>query len=168
MLALRLTVFALLYCGTCGFSRYWFNMFNNCNPPEKLLGKFCAAVVDNDYDEDGRVDFREVHKQILDFNYDDDPCTMQQWEAVTRWTCRYGYSEEYGRFMYGLYDSDDNGVVNADDFSTFNFTTVQFLSFQYIRFKDLYCSDPKNRESPLDKLQCDEVDNLRPEDIKCP
>ncbi|XP_046376369.2 uncharacterized protein LOC124149062 [Haliotis rufescens] len=167
MLALRLTVFALLFCGTCGFSRYWFNLFNNCNPPEQLVGKFCAAVVDNDANDDGRVDFRDVHKQILYFNYDDDPCSLQQWEVVTRWTCRYGYSEDYARFMYSIWDPNKDGVVNADDFTGFNLSNVDFLSVQYIRFKDMYCSDPKNRENPVDRVQCAEVDALKPEDINC-
>ncbi|XP_067660831.1 uncharacterized protein [Haliotis asinina] len=167
MLAHRLTAFTILFCGTYGLSSYWFNLMNKCNPPDKLVGKFCAAVVDNDYDEDGRVDFRDVHKQILDFSYDDDLCTLKEWEVMIRWVCRYGYSEQYGKFMYSLYDSDKNGVVNADDFNGFNFSTIDFLSIQYIRFKDMYCGNPKNRVSPLDKIHCAEVDELKPEDIKC-
>ncbi|XP_046376302.1 uncharacterized protein LOC124138756 [Haliotis rufescens] len=167
MLALRLTVFALLFCGTCGFSRFWFNLFNHCNPPEQLVGKFCAALLDNDVNGDGRVDGSDIGKDVLYYNYDDDLCIMQEWEVVARWTCRYGFSDQYGRFMYKLFDANQDGLATANDFKTFNFTNADFLATQYTRFKNMYCGDPKNREDPVDRVQCAEVNALKPEDVKC-
>ncbi|XP_046374402.2 uncharacterized protein LOC124147706 [Haliotis rufescens] len=168
MLALRLTVFALLFCGTCGFSRYWFNLFNNCNPPQKLVGKFCAALLDNDVDGDGKVDNKDLDLDLLFYNYDDDRCTSETWEVVTRWTCRYGFSEQYARFMLNRFDRNQDGAITRDDFGgSFAFANDDFLSLQYTRFKNDYCGDPKNRENPVDRVQCAEVDELKPEDIKC-
>ncbi|XP_046582703.1 uncharacterized protein LOC124290059 [Haliotis rubra] len=167
MLALRLAVFAILFCGTCGFSRFLFYLLNDCNPPDELVGKFCAAVLDNDDNGDGRVDGSDIGKDVLNYNYDGDLCLMEEWEVVNRWTCRYGFSEEYGRYMYGTFDVNQDGRATPDDFVTFNFTNADFLMAQYSRFKNAYCGDPKNRESPLDIRQCDEVDKLKPADIKC-
>ncbi|XP_067660832.1 uncharacterized protein [Haliotis asinina] len=168
MLALRLIVFILLTCGACGFSRPFFYLFNHCNPPEKLVGKFCATLLDNDVNDDGIVDAREIAIDTLPYNYDEDLCVTDLWEVVSWWTCRYGYSEEYGRYMYRFFDVNGDGRATADDFGAFNMTSPDFLMMQYTRFKNVYCSDPKNRVSPVDKLQCDEVDKLKPEDIKCP
>ncbi|XP_046550425.1 uncharacterized protein LOC124260207 [Haliotis rubra] len=162
MIALQLTVFTLLICGTCGFSGYWFNMFNHCNPPEQMLGKFCAALLDNDVNGDGRVDGKDIGFDMLYYNYDDDLCTTQKWEFLTRWTCRYGYSGEYARFVSALFSSG-----GAGDFSSFNMSSDAFLSMQYVRFKNGYCGDPKNRENPIDRVQCAEVDELQPQDVKC-
>ncbi|XP_046370400.2 uncharacterized protein LOC124144839 [Haliotis rufescens] len=167
MLALRLTVFALLFCGTCGFSRFYFNLLNHCNPPEQLVGKFCAALLDNDVNGDGRVDGSDIAKDVLYYNYDDDLCIMQEWEVVARWTCRYGFSDRNGRFMFKLFDGNKDGFWTADDFKTLNFTNADFLAAQYTRFKNMYCSDPNNRENPVDRVQCAEVNALKPEDVKC-
>ncbi|XP_046582656.1 uncharacterized protein LOC124290017 [Haliotis rubra] len=90
---LRLAAFAILFCGTFDAASV------PCNPPDMLLGKFCAAVKDNDVNDDGRVDGSDIGKDLLNYNYDDDLCVSKQWEFVTRFSCRYGYSEEYGRYM---------------------------------------------------------------------
>ncbi|XP_071096969.1 uncharacterized protein [Haliotis cracherodii] len=167
MLALRLTVFVLLFCGTCGFSRFGFNLINHCNPPEQLVGKFCAALLDNDVNGDGRVDGSDIAKDVLYYNYDDDLCIMQEWEVVTRWTCRYGFSDRNGRFMFKLFDGNKDGFWTTDDFKALNFSNADFLAAQYTRFKNMYCVDPNNRENPVDRVQCAEVNALKPEDVKC-
>ncbi|XP_046570590.1 uncharacterized protein LOC124278850 [Haliotis rubra] len=162
MLALRLAVFAIFFCGTCGFARSLINPFLiRCNPPEELLGKFCAATMDNDVNADGRVDGSDIGKDLLNYNYDDDLCVSKQWEFVTRFSCRYGYSEEYGRYMATSFGGSQGG------FASFNISDSDFLMMQYTRFKNTYCGDPKNRVSPVDKRQCDEVDKMMPADIKC-
>ncbi|XP_067686898.1 uncharacterized protein [Haliotis asinina] len=161
MISLQLTVFTLLFCGTCGFSGYWFNMFNHCNPPEQMLGKFCATLLDNDVNGDGRVDGKDIGYDLLFYNYDGDLCTSQSWEFITRFTCRYGYSQEYARFVNAMLGG--GGV----DFSRFNISSDAFLTMQYTRFKNAYCGDPKNRENPVDRIQCAEVDRLKAEDVKC-
>ncbi|XP_046582700.1 uncharacterized protein LOC124290056 [Haliotis rubra] len=158
---LRLAAFAILFCGTFDAASV------PCNPPDMLLGKFCAAVKDNDVNDDGRVDGTDMGTDLLNYNFDDDPCIVEEWEVVSRWTCRYGYSKEYGAFMYKQFDVNQNGRVTAGDFVTLNFTNADFLMAQYTRFKNAYCGDPKNRQSPVDKIQCDEVDKLKTADIKC-
>ncbi|XP_046578331.1 uncharacterized protein LOC124286056 [Haliotis rubra] len=169
MLALQLTVFALFFCGTCGFSRHSFNPNNHCNPPQKMVGKFCAAALDNDFDGSGNVTNKDIGFDIMFYNYDNDLCNSQEWEVVRRLTCRYGYSEQYARFLFGQFDINKDGVMSNADFNfPIAFPGAGFLSLQYTRFKDQYCSDPKNRENPVDRVQCAEVDALKPEDIKCP
>ncbi|XP_046582712.1 uncharacterized protein LOC124290065 isoform X2 [Haliotis rubra] len=161
MLALRLAVFAIFFCGICGFPRLLSYLLTRCNPPEELVGKFCAATDDNDLNHDGRVTFSDAGKDYLNYNYDDDICVRKEWEVVTRLLCRYGFSEEYSRYMARSF------AANAGGFLTFNVSKADFLMLQYTRFKNTYCSDPKNRVSPVDKRQCDEVDKLKPADIKC-
>ncbi|XP_046582711.1 uncharacterized protein LOC124290065 isoform X1 [Haliotis rubra] len=167
MPALRLTVFILLFCGTCGFSRSLFSLFNHCNPPEMLVGKFCAALLDNDLNGNGIVDGSDIATDTMLYNYDEDLCVTNKWEVVTRWSCRYGFSEQYGRYMYQFFDINGDGLATAADLGSVNISDAYFLKVQYTRFKNTYCGDPKNRVTPLDKLQCDEVDKLKPEDIKC-
>ncbi|XP_046578297.1 uncharacterized protein LOC124286026 [Haliotis rubra] len=168
MLALRLTVFALLVCGTCGFSGYWFNLFNHCNPPEQMVGKFCVILLDNNYDGDNNVTNRDIHYDSLFYDYDGELCTMHEWELVTKWTCRFGFSEEFGRFMFNRFDIIEDGVVTEGDFGApLSYTADNFLVMNFNLYKNLYCGDPKNRENPVDRVQCAEVDALTPEDIKC-
>ncbi|XP_067660835.1 uncharacterized protein [Haliotis asinina] len=167
MLVLRLIVFILVVSGTYGFSRSLFNLVNHCNPPDMLVGKFCAAMLDNDINGNGIVDGSDIATDTMLYNYDGDLCITNKWEVVTRWTCRYGFSERYARYMYQFFDFNGDGLATAADLGPVNISDAYFLMMQYTRFKNAYCGDPKNRASPLDKLQCDEVDKLKPEDIKC-
>ncbi len=38
--------------------------------PEQMVGKFCAALLDNDVNGDGRVDGKDIGYDLLFYNYD--------------------------------------------------------------------------------------------------
>ncbi|XP_067663943.1 uncharacterized protein [Haliotis asinina] len=166
MLAVQLTVFVLLFCGVCGSSRHLFDF--HCNPPQMMVGKFCAIVLDNNYNADNNITIRDIHYDSLFYDYDDDLCAIQKWEFVKKWTCRLGFSEKFAQFMFSRSYRNKDGAVTGGDFSAPFSSPSDFLLFNFNLYKNLYCSDPKNRENPVDRVQCAEVDELEEEDIKCP
>ncbi|XP_041378321.1 uncharacterized protein LOC121390547 [Gigantopelta aegis] len=158
MKSLVLLILAAVVASSSGFQGSWSDLVYpmwGCNPPKTLRGVVKLAMFNNIRNDDEVIDQKDFMIDLMEYDYDNDPCQVQKWEWVYHWRCVYGYSERYTRWFFdNRIDIRKVGYIDlTDTTANISFPTEEFKARQYDRLAVDYCNNTVNWEDPL----CDRV-----------